>query len=95
MGIKFSDQVENIVGNEEIARHEPFLLFPQCFQKASVVDALKPLDQTAHTSYVQSGPALHSQFFFHKSVNATQSGVLQLIEICLLNHQQSKLGRTV
>ena len=34
MGIQFSDLVENIVGKEEIARYE-------CFQKLSVVDALK------------------------------------------------------
>ena len=33
--------VENIVGKEEIARYEQFLLFPQCFQKLSVVDASK------------------------------------------------------
>ena len=32
--IKFSKQVENTVGKGEIARHEQFLLFPQCFQKA-------------------------------------------------------------
>ena len=30
--------VENILGKEEIARYEQFLLFPQCFQKLSVVD---------------------------------------------------------
>ena len=41
MGIQFSDWVENIVRKEEIARYEQFLLFPQCFQKLSVVDALK------------------------------------------------------
>ena len=41
MGIKFSDWVENIVRKEEIARYEQFLLFPQCFKKLSVVDALK------------------------------------------------------
>ena len=41
MGIQLPDWVENIVGKEEIARHEQFLLFPQCFQKLSVVDALK------------------------------------------------------
>ena len=29
------------MGKEEIARHEQFLLVPQCFQKLSVVDALK------------------------------------------------------
>ena len=29
-----SKQVENTVGKGEIARHEQFLLFPQCFQKA-------------------------------------------------------------
>ena len=28
----FSDWVENIVGKEEIACHEQFFLFPQCFQ---------------------------------------------------------------
>ena len=41
MGIQFSNSVKNIVGKEEIARDEQFLLFPQCFQKLSVVDELK------------------------------------------------------
>ena len=41
MGVQFSDCKENILGKEEIARHEQLLLFPQCFQKLSVVDALK------------------------------------------------------
>ena len=41
MGKQLSDLVENIVGKEEIARYEQFLLFPQCFQKLSVVDASK------------------------------------------------------
>ena len=41
MGIQFSDWVENIAGKEEIARYEQFLLFPQCFQKLLIVDALK------------------------------------------------------
>ena len=41
MGTQVSDCVENIVGKEEIARYEQFLLFPQCFQKLSVADALK------------------------------------------------------
>ena len=41
MGIQLSDSVENIVGKGEIARYEQFLLFPQCFQKLSVVDAPK------------------------------------------------------
>ena len=31
---KFSKRVENTVGKGEIARHEQFLLFPLCFQKA-------------------------------------------------------------
>ena len=39
MGIQLSDREENIVGKEEIARYEQFLLFPQCFQKLSIVDA--------------------------------------------------------
>ena len=43
MGIQLhvSDCVENIVGKGEIAHHMQFLLFPQCFQKLSVVDASK------------------------------------------------------
>ena len=38
MGTQLSDLVENIVGKGEIARYEQFLLFPQCFQKLSVVE---------------------------------------------------------
>ena len=41
MGIQLSAWVENIVGKEEIAHYEQFLLFPQCFQKQAVVDVLK------------------------------------------------------
>ena len=41
MGIQLSDGVENIVGKEEIARYEQFLLFPQCFPNLSVVDVSK------------------------------------------------------
>ena len=40
-GIKLSKQVENIVGKEEIARNEQFLLSPQCFQKACFPGASK------------------------------------------------------
>ena len=39
MGIQLS--VENIVGKGENARYKQFILFPQCFQKLSVVDASK------------------------------------------------------
>ena len=35
---KSSERVENTVGKGEIARHEQFLLFPQCFQKTSTAD---------------------------------------------------------
>ena len=41
MGIQLSHLAENIVGKGEIARYEQFLLFPQCFQKLSVVDVSK------------------------------------------------------
>ena len=41
MGKQLPDLVENIVGKEEIARYEQFLLFPQCFQRLSVFDASK------------------------------------------------------
>ena len=37
-----SKQVENTVGNREIACYEQFLLFPQCFQKTCSVDTCKP-----------------------------------------------------
>ena len=36
----FLGWVENIVGEGEIACHEQFLLFPQCFQKASFLGEL-------------------------------------------------------
>ena len=38
-GRLLSKQVENTVGKGEIARHEQFLLFPQCFQKACFPEA--------------------------------------------------------
>ena len=38
-GDKFSEWVENIVGKGEIACYKQFLLFSQCFQKLSIVDA--------------------------------------------------------
>ena len=41
MEIKLSESVENIVGKREIAHYKQFLLFSQCFQKLSVVDASK------------------------------------------------------
>ena len=41
VGVQLFDRVENIVGKREIAHYEQFLLFPQCFQKLSVVDELK------------------------------------------------------
>ena len=34
-------RVENIVGKGENAGHQHFLLFPQCFQKASSLGSLK------------------------------------------------------
>ena len=37
-GIKLSKHVENTEGKGEIACHEQFLLFPQCFQKTCPVD---------------------------------------------------------
>ena len=36
-----SKQVENTVGKGEIALHEQFLLFPQCFRKACCPGASK------------------------------------------------------
>ena len=41
MAIQLIDLVENIVGKGEIASNEQLLLFQQCFQKLSVVDASK------------------------------------------------------
>ena len=41
--MQLSAWADNIVGKGEIVRYEQFLLFPQCFQKQSVVDMLKPV----------------------------------------------------
>ena len=41
MGIQLPDLVKYIVGKEETACYEQFLLFIQCFQKLSVVDVSK------------------------------------------------------
>ena len=41
MEIQLSDWIENFVGKGEIACYKQFLLFPECFQKLSVVDAAK------------------------------------------------------
>ena len=41
-GGRFSKSVQNTVGKGEIARHEQFLLFLQCFQKACAADTYKP-----------------------------------------------------
>ena len=35
------DKVGNIVGNRENAGYQHFLLFPQCFQRASLLGSLK------------------------------------------------------
>ena len=35
---KFSKRVENTVGKREIAHHEQFFLFPQCFLKTCTAD---------------------------------------------------------
>ena len=40
-GNKLSKQVENMVGQGEIAHYEQVLLFPQCFQKACFPGASK------------------------------------------------------
>ena len=37
-GRKFSKPLKNTVGKGEIARHEQFLLFPQCFPMTCTAD---------------------------------------------------------
>ena len=41
MMISLYDRLENIVGKGENAGYQRFLLFPQCFQKASFPEASK------------------------------------------------------
>ena len=41
MLISVIDKIENIVGKGENAGYQHFLLFPQCFQKASFLGSLK------------------------------------------------------
>ena len=40
-GYSYLLRVENMVGKGDIASNKQFLLFPQCFQKLSAVDASK------------------------------------------------------
>ena len=44
MMIVVFDRVENIVGKEENAGYQHFLLFPQCFQKSSCFNVDKSRD---------------------------------------------------
>ena len=37
----FSDHIENIVGNVEIAHYEHFILLPQCFHKFLISVSMK------------------------------------------------------
>ena len=41
MIISFFDRIENIVGKGENAGYQHFLLFPECFEKASFPDCQK------------------------------------------------------
>ena len=41
MLISLFDRVENIVGKGENAGYQHFLLFPECFQKTSLLGLLK------------------------------------------------------
>ena len=41
-GGKYSETVENTVGKGENVHYKEFLLFPQCFEKTSAADTLKP-----------------------------------------------------
>ena len=49
------------MGKGEIARYEHFLLFPQCFQKVSVVDASKRVSMELRDN-AGIGPKYHFQF---------------------------------
>ena len=40
--LQFSNSAENIVGKEENAGFQHFLLFPHCFRKFSFPESLKP-----------------------------------------------------
>ena len=52
MGMPLSDWVEHIVGKGEIPRYRQFLLFPQCFQKQSVVDVLKRVSMESRVKHL-------------------------------------------
>ena len=50
---------ENIVGKAEIACYEQFLLFPQCFQKQSVVDAFKLVSMEWKLTLSETSPGFY------------------------------------
>ena len=83
---KFSKRVENTVGKGEIARHEQFLLFPQCFQKACFLEASKgvivwqwvnqhfPLFPQYFLPYHRQASSLEQHLICHLQKTSIQSG---------------------
>ena len=57
---KSSKLVENTVGKGEIARHEQFLLYPRCFQKACLPVASKGVIVWEWANPVPDAPILGS-----------------------------------
>ena len=53
------NRAENIVGKEEIAHYEQFLLLPQCFQKASFPEAPKGVIVWEWVNTSNSGASHH------------------------------------
>ena len=68
MGIQLYDRVDNIAGKGEITRNEQFLIFPQCFQKLSAVDASNEYLWSKGLMDLQD--ALYSESYNYGSINS-------------------------
>ena len=72
-------RVENVVGKGENAVHQHFILFPQCFRKASYIGSLKVIivykrfNSLPHNRDFNDPEKVHSENNVGKGENATFS----------------------
>ena len=79
------------MGKEEIASYEQFLLFPQCFQKLSVMMCQ---NEYLWSKGLKANSTFEHRFFFLSPAKASGSKFLPYDKALTL-HQTTKLGRLV
>ena len=98
MMISLYDRVEKIVGKGENAGYQHFLLFPQCFQKASFPEASKGVIVWEWVNRLTSAlmPYKCKIVVFgkeskQKSINSYQTSKLYTIQIKTICRQHNKI----